>query len=570
MFKSIKVLVFCFLFSGVIFAQEDPSRELLQKARKGQINLSILEDLVRNGADVNAKEEKTGVTVLMYVASHGVLKVDVMKRLIELGADVNAQDIDGRTPIMYSGMNYLARYQSPLSNNLMLFNIARPEFKDIYILVEAGADLKVKDNEGRTVLDRVKEHVTLPPIVVWNRYLAGSGFEMGVIEATQPKMIKFLEKLISANNSTGVVPGQNVITDSDIEKASIMLLNKIKNREFAVMSGIENLVSRGADVNYADENGVTVLMHAASHGFDALGVMKLLVSNGANVNAQDKMGQTPIMYAATNYLSRFQSLRSIWYDMIGIKKPEVADLYFLFKSGADLNIRDSEGRTVIERVRAGVVQPTHLFSSNLGHEIVSFQDGQPKVLKVLEGYAENNNLNKLEAEGFTVIDNLEENTVSPVENNKTKDPIYDVDLEKYVDDKLEEVRREAWAQRDKGMRDMMDQISYGEKGVSVTNGEAIDSFLERLLMNLSSDKSYEFNIAVALLLNSEVIDFMERYALSRTSGDLTYGLMMTAIKDCRNFIKANEINFASNPALVEVKNQKIREMNKSVARYRGK
>lgn len=556
MSRFIKVLVFCFLFSGVIFAQqEDPSRELLNRARKGQINLKILEDLLSNGADVNAKEEKTGVTVLMYIASHGVLHVDVMKKLIEKGADVNAQDIEGRTPIMYSAMNYLARYKGPLSNTLwMVFYIASPEFKDLYTLIDAGADLEIKDSEGRRVIDRVKEFVTLPPLVVDDRYLAMSGDDMSAIDASQRKMLSFLEKQVSTANSAGVVSDQNL--DSDIEKASISLLNKIKNRQFAVIGVIENLISRrGADVNYADENGVTVLMYAASHGFDALEVMKLLVKNGADVNAQDKMGQTPIMYAATNYLSRFQSLRSSWYDMIGIKKPEIADLYFLFTSGADLNIKDNEGRTVVDRVRVGVVQPVNIFSSSLGYEIVSFQDGQPKVLNVLEGYAKVHNAGE------------EVPVTSTVENKKTNNPTQNVVSKQDLENKLKEVRRAAWAERDQDIRDMMDAISYGKTGVSATNGEAINAFLERVLKDLSSDKSYEFNLAVGLLLNADVVDFMEKYELSRTSGDLTYGLMMIAIKDCRKFMLANEMNFASNPALVEIRDQKIREMNKAVERY---
>jgi ankyrin repeat protein len=175
----------------------------------------------------------------------------------------------------------------------------------------------------------------------------------------RPLMSRFVKILALYFLISGVALAQNEVWESRGEEKSVKLLKMVESRHFANIEEIKALVFTGADVNYADENGVTVLMHAAYHGVDAVKLMKLLIEHGADVNAQDNKGQTPIMFAATNYISRFQSLVSVGLQLFFIKRPDVSDLRLLFDSGADLNIRDNEGRTVMDRVRTGVIQPSN-------------------------------------------------------------------------------------------------------------------------------------------------------------------------------------------------------------------
>jgi ankyrin repeat protein len=60
----------------------------------------------------------------------------------------------------------------------------------------------------------------------------------------------------------------------------------------------QRLLRSGTDVNAADEDGTTPLMHAVIESDARL--VKLLIENGANVNAKNALDSTALMYAATN------------------------------------------------------------------------------------------------------------------------------------------------------------------------------------------------------------------------------------------------------------------------------
>jgi hypothetical protein len=75
-------------------------------------------------------------TDALFAMTKGALNdKEAFKRLIGSGADINAQDALGRTPLFYAVLN---------KNDEYVF----------YLLME-GADISLKDHEGRTVLDLV-------------------------------------------------------------------------------------------------------------------------------------------------------------------------------------------------------------------------------------------------------------------------------------------------------------------------------------------------------------------------------------------------------------------------------
>ena len=73
------------------------------------------------------------------------------------------------------------------------------------------------------------------------------------------------------------------------------LLTAVRNGDHAQ---VRKLIESGTDVNSADKEGTTALMHSVVEA-DAR-MLKLLIDKGANVNASNTAGSTALMYAVTN------------------------------------------------------------------------------------------------------------------------------------------------------------------------------------------------------------------------------------------------------------------------------
>jgi ankyrin repeat protein len=116
---------------GVSF---DPqlTQELIEELNKkdwDDIDASKVQDLIKRGADVEAKSNY-GQTPLHWASERNY--IERAKLLLERGADLEAKDNDGWTPLhLASANNYI--------------ELAK-------LLLDAGADVKAKDNDGWTPL----------------------------------------------------------------------------------------------------------------------------------------------------------------------------------------------------------------------------------------------------------------------------------------------------------------------------------------------------------------------------------------------------------------------------------
>ena len=101
---------------------------LMMAARYGHD--TCVELLIQAGADVNKQEDSC--TALIGAALDGHHKHTCLKLLIGAGADVNTPDDEGRTALMWEGMNGHDKY--------------------VEILVQAGVDVNKVDGYGYTPL----------------------------------------------------------------------------------------------------------------------------------------------------------------------------------------------------------------------------------------------------------------------------------------------------------------------------------------------------------------------------------------------------------------------------------
>ena len=91
--SMIALLVFNLLSCG-----ENLDEELVQAAKKGKAEK--IENLLKKGADVNAKDRKHKSTVLMWAAHEG--HIDAMKVLIRNGAEIGEKRDNGETALWFA------------------------------------------------------------------------------------------------------------------------------------------------------------------------------------------------------------------------------------------------------------------------------------------------------------------------------------------------------------------------------------------------------------------------------------------------------------------------------------
>jgi len=225
-----------------LYVMADVNDDLFKGIERGKIN--VVKNALEDGADVNARDKKSGWTALMVAtvfrkvcANKGYVKleksyVEIIKYLISKGADVNAKAKGGS-----------------IVNNALLKGAKKGQLKVVKNALNKGADIKAKDKRGRTAIILASD---------WNQ---------------SKVLIKYL-----------ISKGANV-------NDSLIAATKIGEIEI-----VKSLVSKGADVNFKDYKGRTALSEASNKGY--LKVVKFLVSKDVNVNTKSSTGMTALMRAS--------------------------------------------------------------------------------------------------------------------------------------------------------------------------------------------------------------------------------------------------------------------------------
>lgn len=91
---------------------------------------------------------------------------------------------------------------------------------------------------------------------------------------------------------------------------------------------VEYLISKGANPNDTDDDGITALGVAAINNH--ANVVRVLLARGAKVNHVDKLGMTPLLYAAS------------------IDFGDTAVIERLIAGGADLKAKNKQGMTALD------------------------------------------------------------------------------------------------------------------------------------------------------------------------------------------------------------------------------
>ncbi len=220
------------LFLGLFLVLQTGCGTALSRAA-GTGNINIVKSLLREGADVNEKDND-GWTALMSAGNYP----EVARTLITAGADVNVSIEQGRL----AGM-------TPL-----MLAVQKGQLDTVKILVDAGAKVNVKRNsDGETALMlAIRENPTIAHVL--------------------------LDKGASVN-------------DRRLDGLTALMLAAKAGEE----SVVKKLISYGAAVNVKTDFGWTALMAAVYSG--SLGTVAALLNARAEVNAKTQEGNSALKFA---------------------------------------------------------------------------------------------------------------------------------------------------------------------------------------------------------------------------------------------------------------------------------
>ena len=275
----------------------------LHLAVLGGCSKMIIRKLIGQGTQVNAKN-KDNCTALMLAYSKG--NVDAIKILLKAGADPNIADANGDT----------------LSHYAVRGNASKEVLQNI---IDHGADVNVTNNENQTALLLACEDGNENAITV----LLKAGADPNIADADGDIC---LHDAVRRDNSKEVIQaiidhGADVNATNRDNCTALMFACHKGNEEI-----INILLKAGADPSIADGDGDTCL-HDAIRGDCSKDVLQAIIDHGA-----------------ASICANLTSLRPLF---LACSKVNGGAIEVLLNAGADANVTDTKGQTLLHRAILG-------------------------------------------------------------------------------------------------------------------------------------------------------------------------------------------------------------------------
>ncbi len=213
---------------------------------------NIINNLLSLGAKINDQTTANpgGSTALMFACQNNNVSSEIVSLLINKGAKVNIQNNNKKTALTYC-LEYDSKFKGPTSEAV----------KKINILIAAGADVKLSDNEGDSFI----------------HYLAKNKINKYSIEILE-LILSRDKRLVNDQNNELLTPLMFAVNNEDFDKFSTLI-------QFITI-----LLENGADPNKKDKDGQSILFYINDNVKHFTQILELLLDYGLDINSVDNYG----------------------------------------------------------------------------------------------------------------------------------------------------------------------------------------------------------------------------------------------------------------------------------------
>ena len=240
---------------------------------------------------------------------------DAVKRLLDEGADVNAKDQYGETPLMKA-------LRQPPSHSL---ESMRPMRATVFVLLDAGADVRAVNKRGVDTLKLVQETGNLEIIQLFEDYFTKADQDRMFMRALADRQFDVAFYLLDA----GANPVQ--VNEKNQSALHLAVNSPLPHPELV------SLLLKSNDANRMDDDGKTPIMIACANGAP-VEIVRLLFDGSAKIS------------------SRFDR-KSLLFLAVTAQKENAGLLRYLLDHGFDANETSPDGiPLLVLAVRADRIQ----------------------------------------------------------------------------------------------------------------------------------------------------------------------------------------------------------------------